>query len=62
VILSNSAGVFDIISRGVLEILQGKEVTVKSFTIPKIIPNPNKNLEEFLGTYNATMARKQMLC
>lgn len=51
VVLANSAGVFDIISRGVLEILQGKEVTVKSFTIPKIVPNPNKNLEEFLGTY-----------
>ena len=51
VILSNSAGVFDMISKGVVEILQGKEVTVKSFTIPKIIPNPNKNLEEFLGTY-----------
>jgi len=51
VILANSAGVFDIISRGVLEILQGREVTMKSFTIPKIIPNPNKNLEEFLGTY-----------
>ena len=51
VVLANSAGVFDMISRGVLEILQGKEVTVRSFTIPKIIPNPNKNLEEFLGTY-----------
>jgi hypothetical protein len=50
VILANSAGVFDIVSRGVLEILQGKEVTVKSFAIPKIVPNPNKNLEEFLGT------------
>ncbi|MEK6335901.1 MAG: serine hydrolase domain-containing protein [Acidobacteriota bacterium] len=51
VILSNSAGVFDLISRGVLEILQGKEATVKSFTIPQIIPNPNKNLAEFLGRY-----------
>ena len=51
VILSNSAGVFDIISQGLTEILQGKEVTVKSFTIPKLIPNPNKNLDEFLGKY-----------
>jgi hypothetical protein len=51
VILSNSAGVFDIISQGLLEILQGKEVTVKSFTIPKAIPNPNKDLSEFLGNY-----------
>ena len=33
------------------EILQGKEVTVKSFSIPKIIANPNKDLSEFLGRY-----------
>jgi CubicO group peptidase (beta-lactamase class C family) len=51
VILSNSAGAFDLVSQGLLEILQGKEVTVKSFTVPKIIPNPNKNLTEFLGRY-----------
>ncbi len=50
-ILANSAGVFDLISRGLLEILQGKEATVKSFTIPQISPNPNKNLAEFLGRY-----------
>lgn len=31
--------------------LQGKEPTVKSFVIPKIIPNPNKDLSEFLGHY-----------
>ncbi|HEX6188662.1 MAG TPA: serine hydrolase domain-containing protein [Pyrinomonadaceae bacterium] len=51
VIVSNNAGVFDLISRGVKEILEGKEPTVRSFTIPAIIPNPNKNLEEFLGHY-----------
>jgi CubicO group peptidase (beta-lactamase class C family) len=51
VVLANSAGVFDLISHGVLEILQGKEVAVKSFTVPKIIPNPNKDLTEFLGKY-----------
>ena len=51
VILANSAGVFDMISAGLLEILQGKEVTVKSFTVPKTIPNPNKNVTEFLGNY-----------
>lgn len=51
VILSNSAGVFDIISKGMLDILQGKEAAVKSFTIPKIVSNPNKDLTEFLGTY-----------
>ena len=26
-------------------------MTVKSFMIPKIIPNPNKSLEEFVGLY-----------
>jgi CubicO group peptidase (beta-lactamase class C family) len=51
VILSNSAGVFDVVSQGLKEILQGKEPAVKSFTIPKIIPNPNKELSEFLGHY-----------
>jgi len=51
VIVSNNAGVFDLISQGVKEILEGKEATVKSFTIPMIIANPNKNLEEFLGHY-----------
>jgi CubicO group peptidase (beta-lactamase class C family) len=51
VVLSNSAGVFDMISQGVKEILEGKEPSIKSFTIPKIIPNPNKNLAEYLGRY-----------
>ncbi|HJZ68999.1 MAG TPA: serine hydrolase [Blastocatellia bacterium] len=51
VILANSAGAFDLISQGLTEILQGKEPTVKAFSIPPIIPNPNKNLEEFLGRY-----------
>ena len=51
VILSNSAGAFDLVSQGLLEVLQGKEVTVKSFTVPKIVPNPNKNLTDFLGHY-----------
>jgi len=51
VLVSNSAGAFDLVSQGLLEILQGKALSVKSFTIPKIIPNPNKNLAEFLGRY-----------
>lgn len=51
VVLSNSAGAFDVVSQGLREILQGKEVTVRSFTVPKIVPNPNKNLAEFLGHY-----------
>jgi CubicO group peptidase (beta-lactamase class C family) len=51
VILANSAGVFDLISQGMREVLQGKETTVKSFAIPKIISNPNKDLNEFLGRY-----------
>ncbi len=51
VILSNSAGAFDVVSQGLLEVLQGKQPTVRTFTIPTIIPNPNKNLTEFLGHY-----------
>lgn len=51
VLLSNSAGVFDIISQGVKDILLGKEPAVKSFKIPNIVANPNKNLSEFLGHY-----------
>src|SRR5215510_10220421 len=51
VILANSAGAFDLISQGLLQILQDKEVTVRSFSIPKTIPNPYQNLQEFLGHY-----------
>jgi CubicO group peptidase (beta-lactamase class C family) len=51
VVVSNSAGAFDMITQGLTEILQGKEVTVKGFVIPKEIPNPNKDLREFLGNY-----------
>lgn len=54
VILSNSAGPFDIISQGLTEVFQGKEVTTRSFTVPKIIPNPNKDLTEFVGSYKRT--------
>lgn len=54
VILSNLSGAFDMVSQGLLEILQGREASVKNFTIPKIIPNPNKNLTEFLGNYKRT--------
>lgn len=51
VILANSAGVFDLISQGVTDILQGKEPAVRSFAVPQIVANPNKNLEEFEGHY-----------
>jgi len=51
VILANSAGVFDVISQGITDILQGKEPAVRTFTIPTIVANPNKNLEEFPGRY-----------
>jgi CubicO group peptidase (beta-lactamase class C family) len=51
VVLANSAGAFDLISQGVLQILQGKEPSVRSFTLPKIVANPNKDLAEFLGHY-----------
>jgi CubicO group peptidase (beta-lactamase class C family) len=51
VIVSNSSGAFDLVSQGLTEILQGKPVTVKPLAIPKIVPNPNKNVTEFLGHY-----------
>lgn len=51
VIVSNLAGAFDLIARGVKEILQGKEPSVKSFAVPKVDPNANKDLREFLGLY-----------
>ena len=54
VILSNSAGVFDIVSQGLREILQGKEPTVRSFTIPRVVPDSNKNLAEFQGHFKRT--------
>lgn len=51
VVLANSAGVFDMVTEGVKEILQGREPKVKSFTIPKILPAASKNLAEYLGHY-----------
>jgi CubicO group peptidase (beta-lactamase class C family) len=51
VLVANLSGAFDTISQGIKEILQGKEVTAKGFTIPQIVPNPNKNLTDFLGKY-----------
>jgi CubicO group peptidase (beta-lactamase class C family) len=52
VILSNmGCGSFDFIQTGVIEILQGKEPTLKTLTVPKLIANPNKDLNEFAGRY-----------
>lgn len=51
VLLTNLSGAFDTISQGLREIMQGKEVTIKTSMLPKIIPNPNKNLAEFIGRY-----------
>jgi CubicO group peptidase (beta-lactamase class C family) len=53
VILSNSAGVFDMISDGVEEILHGREPKVKSFTLPKFTTS-SKDLAEYLGNYKRT--------
>jgi CubicO group peptidase (beta-lactamase class C family) len=51
VIVANSAGAFDLISQGVTDILQGKEPATRTFTVPAIVENPNKDLREFLGRY-----------
>lgn len=54
-IVSNmGSGAFDMISQTLKEIMLGRELTLKSFTNPKIIPNPNKDLNEFLGRYRRT--------
>ncbi|MCO6512492.1 MAG: beta-lactamase family protein, partial [Aridibacter famidurans] len=52
VVLSNlSSGAFDIITEGMRQILKGEDVTVKDFRVPKIVPNPNKDLPDFAGRY-----------
>jgi CubicO group peptidase (beta-lactamase class C family) len=54
VLLSNlPTGAFDLISQGLTDILQGKEPKPIAPS-PKIIPNPNKNIAEFSGTYKRT--------
>lgn len=51
VVLSNISGVFDVITQGIEEILAGKEPKALNFTVPKVISNPNKDLNEFAGKY-----------
>lgn len=51
VIVANMSGAFDTISLGLTEILQGKELTARFSSTPKIIPNPNKDISEFTGHY-----------
>jgi CubicO group peptidase (beta-lactamase class C family) len=52
VMVSNlGSGAFDIIQQSVEAILDGKQVAPPTVVNPKIIPNPNKNLEEFVGRY-----------
>jgi CubicO group peptidase (beta-lactamase class C family) len=51
VVVANLGGVFDLVTQGVKEILEGKELSAKTVSMPKIIPNPNKDLSEFLGRY-----------
>lgn len=51
-ILSNMAsGSFDFVQRGVTEILQGKELSIKTLSVPKFDPSANKDLEEFTGSF-----------
>lgn len=46
-----SSGSFEFIQKGVTEILQGKEPSVRSLNIPTFNPTANKNLSEFVGRY-----------
>ncbi|REJ78398.1 MAG: class A beta-lactamase-related serine hydrolase [Acidobacteria bacterium] len=51
-VLANiSSGAFDLITEGIREILKGGEPAVKDFRVPRIIPNPNKDLPDFAGRY-----------
>jgi len=50
-IVANMSGAFDAISKGISEIMQGKPLTAKFSPTPTIIPNPNKDLGEFLGHF-----------
>jgi CubicO group peptidase (beta-lactamase class C family) len=60
-VLSNLAGTFDFVTQGIREILEGKEPTLKNFATPKIIPNPNKDLKEFLGKFKADNNRETQI-
>lgn len=52
VLVSNlGSGAFDLVSQGLGEIMRGKEITLKNYSSPKIIPNPNKDITEFFGRY-----------
>lgn len=52
-VLANlSSGAFDIVQAGVRDIMLGKEVA-PAVIRPKIIPNPNKDINEFLGRYRS---------
>lgn len=52
VIVSNlGSGAFDIVQQNVEAILDGKKIAPAAVVKPKIIPNPNKNLAEFTGSY-----------
>ena len=52
VLISNlQSGANDMILRDLPEILQGKTVNPPTLPNPAIVPNPNKNLEEYFGTY-----------
>ncbi len=54
VITANMSGAFDTISQGLTEILQGKVLTAKYSPAPTIVPNPNKDINEFTGHFKRT--------
>src|SRR5688572_14814292 len=53
-VLANlSSGAYDIIQRGIRDIMQGKDVATPVVVQPKIIPNP-KDVNELLGMYRTS--------
>src|SRR5262249_51628566 len=53
-IVANMSGAFDAISKGISEILQGKPLTAKFTPTPAIVPDSNKDLNEFIGHYEVS--------
>ena len=54
VVLANlGCGAFDLVQQGVRDIMMGKTVATPTAVKPKIIPDPNKDINEFLGKYRS---------
>ena len=54
VVLANlGCGAFDLVQQGVRDIMMGKPAAPPAIVKPKIIPDPNKDLNDFIGKYRS---------